>query len=245
MRAILLVIMTIALTSCGGGGGSASSHNSGQETSPVTPPAPVVTPDPAPVQEDSIQEDEHPPDPSQLPASPPTSDDEPAETTPVIPIPVPVPNPDPEPVEPDPEPVEPPVVPPVVKTWTVRGIAEFYASTRHPAVAMAQQDDEGKLIGIVYAEPISMSTDETATTSLAFSLVIGQDQIGTFHLVSFNDANEDGVFDQIELVGDWECQLRIADGKIVVVDPFGDVVTGGEDATKYGSIFVAAQYEQR
>lgn len=149
---------------------------------------------------------------------------------------------DPPPVTPPP--VIPPVVVPPIKVWTLTGMAEFGPVVSHPAVMLARLDDEGNLVGVVYAEAIVKPAEMTETTALPFALEIKEDTpTGVYHLVTFND-DGDSKFSQAELVGDWEYQLQIADGKISVIDPFGDVVTGGEDATKYGSIAVVAQYEQ-
>lgn len=143
----------------------------------------------------------------------------------------------------------PPPPPPPPATWTISGMAEFFPATTAPSVGLATLNDDGSLSAIAYANPITMPAGITEKTPIAFTLKFQRNLLETgasYHLVSFNDKNGDGLFSQDELIGDWEYTLRPNTGGISVFDAFDTIPDWGVDATlcSGGQITIAAQYEE-
>lgn len=138
------------------------------------------------------------------------------------------------------DPPPPPPPPPEV----LHGTAMFNPIA-HPMVCIAILDGEsGLLIPQTYADPMSMPPGAAEVTAIQFALTLPEGAVGGFCLVSFDDKNVDGAFQQEELAGEWEYLLETDGTDWWIADVFGEIPEWGADATECADhVVIPLQYE--
>jgi len=136
----------------------------------------------------------------------------------------------------------PPPPPPTPKV--LHGTAMFCPTALHPMVCIGTLDEEsGLLIPDTYANPMSMPPDAADATAIQFALTLPESTIVEFHLASFDDRNADRIFQQEELVGEWEYLIESNGESWWAQDAFGVIPEWGADVTQCADwIIIPLQY---